>query len=202
MLMHIRHLIFNPKRYIEKIRKEPCKQVQNVYRNGRLAAFTKHPGSDLMSAGATSMSSEVYETSSFLFKYSWILAPSVLSSQVLPLLGCGWGPALLQEEQGKCMPHGNEFPEQLFCSSLLPSPYLGLRKKVKYKTDWFKFKPCPSRRYESIYKESLWRYCFRLPFCGYFIPVLQVKISSYGYSLMSIRFALFFFFLIVSQMAL
>lgn len=43
----------------------------------------------------------------------------------LPVLGCGWGPALLQEEQGEYMPHGNEFPEQLFCSSLLPSPNLG-----------------------------------------------------------------------------
>lgn len=53
--MHIRDLIFNPKWYIKKIIEENCKQIQiqNVYRNGGLAAFTKHPGSDLMNAGAT-----------------------------------------------------------------------------------------------------------------------------------------------------
>lgn len=55
MSMHIRDLIFNPKLYIEKIIKENCKQTQNVCRNGDLAAFNKHLGSDLMNAATTNV---------------------------------------------------------------------------------------------------------------------------------------------------
>lgn len=168
---------------------------------GILAAFTKHPGSDPMNAGAA----DVVMCQVRFMKHLLFFLNTV---EFWPLVSCPAGCYLSWDVPGL----------QLFCRrSRVSTCHMGinsqsscfahlyflvptgsdsccLRQKVKHKTDWFEFKPCPSRQYEHICKESLCRYCFRLPFCGYFILVLQVKISSYRYSLVSITFALFFFF--------
>lgn len=169
--------------------------MQNIYTNEGLAAFTKHPGNECRCYQCSYMWSEVYETSTFLSKYSCILAPSPVTC-----LGMWLGSSSSAGRAGWVHATWEWIPRAVVLLTFASQSQLGsdsccLRKKVKYKTDWDKFKPCPSRQYECICKESLCRYCFRLPFCGYCILVLQVKIRSYGYSLVSIRFTLFFFFL-------